>query len=130
MQLTDQCDLWRLVLQTTGENNGKKLKQAILTAVPCLRVPISKFDVIASPLSAANTNSVPSQFMHSEARASTDVFLMPQYVEIRPDDELHRGRYTNNAGQLVAFIYTVNGIQTYDTFAYQDKIIVFCTRNS
>jgi hypothetical protein len=126
MQLTDQCDIWRLTLQ----ENGTKQKQAILTRLPCLRVPISKFDVLAAPLSAANTNSVPSEFMHSEARGSTDVFLLPDWAVVRPDDELRHGRYTNNAGTLVAFIYTVSGIQTYGTFGYQDKIIVFCARSS
>lgn len=130
MQLTDTCDIWRLVLQTSGANSGKKVKQAVYTRVPCLRVPISKFDVIASPLSTANTSSVPSEFMHSEARVSTDVFLVPVGTGVRLDDEIRRGRYINNAGQLTAYIYTVDGIQDHDGFGYQHTLTVFCTRSS
>jgi hypothetical protein len=122
-QLTDTCEVWRLVLQ----ENGKKQKQAILTRLACLKVPISKMDVVASPLSAALTTTIESEYMHSEARASTDVFLLPDWVQVRPDDEIRRGRRTNNAGTLVAFTYNVDGIQDHGLFGYQNTIAVFCT---
>lgn len=123
-QLTERCELWRL---TTNTESGKKQMTAILTAIPCLRVPISTFDKVAAPLSAPDTASIPAEYMHSQARQSTDVFLLPDWVAVRPDDEIRRGRRTNNVGQVVAHIYNVDGIRDYETFGYQNTVAVFAT---
>lgn len=122
-QLTERCDLWRFQAQEDGTDE----MALVLAAVPCLRVPISSTDKIASALSAPTTDSAPSAYMHSEGRESTDLFLLPNWLEVRPDDELHRGRYTDNSGDVVPFRYTVDGIRNYETFAYQQTICVFAS---
>lgn len=123
MQLTEQCDVWRMVLQP----GGGRMMSAVFTRVPCLRVPVSGFDKVAAALSNANTASAPSEFMHSEARESTDVFLVPDWLPLRTDDELRRGRYTDNNGTVVPHRYSVDGMRNYESFAYQDTKAVFCS---
>lgn len=121
MQLTDKCSLWRMKQQP----NGTIQLSVIIPALPCLRVPQSKFDKIASALSAANSSTIPSEFTHTESRQSQAIFLIPDWADIRPEDELQRGRYTNNAGQVVPFRYIVDGIQDYGDFGYQNVKAVY-----
>lgn len=120
-QLTETCAIYRMALQ----ENGTKTLTAVYARLPCLRVPVSKFDVIAAPLSAATTTSPPSEFFRSEGRQSTDLFLVPAWVTVLPDDELQRGRFTNNDGQVVPYRYTVSGMQTFETLAYQDTLALY-----
>lgn len=119
-QLTERCDVWRFV-----QSGSAKPITAVYTRVPCLRVPISSFDKVMAALSSATTDTQVSEYFRSEGRASTDVFLMPDWVNVRTDDELRRGRYLNNDGQTVQYRYNVDGIRTYESFAYQDTIAVF-----
>lgn len=121
-QLTDRCEVWRFV-----QADGSKPMTAVYTRVPCLRVPVSSFDKVAAALSAATTGTQPSEFTRSEARESTDVFLVPSWITLRTDDELRRGRYTDNNGTVVPYRYSVDGIRAYDSFGYQDTIGVFAS---
>lgn len=121
-QLTEKCDVWRMV----GRYDGGKSMSAVYTAVPCLRVPISNFDKVAAALSAATTGSSPSESFQAQGRESTAVFLVPAYLVIQPDDELRRGRRIDINGNAVAYRYTVTGVRDYDGFAYQDTHAVFC----
>jgi hypothetical protein len=123
VQLTETCDLWRMVLQP----NGGREMSAVLTRVPCLRVPVSTIDKVEAALSAATTNTNPSEYFRSEARQSTDMFLLPDWLQVQTDDELRRGRYTDNNGDIVPYRYSVDGIRTYETFGYQGTICVFCS---
>lgn len=121
-QLTERCDLWRMV----GTDDGGKTMQIVYAHVLCLRVPISSFDKLASALSAATTGTTPSQFYRSEGRQSTDVFLVPSWLPVQTDDELRRGRRTDINGNPVQYRYTVAGIRDYEDFGYQDTNAVFC----
>lgn len=121
-QLTDRCELWRFV----GQYDASKNLQAVYTRVPCLRVPISSFDRLASAISASSRGTSPSESFRSEARESTDVFLVPNWVRILADDELRRGRRVDINGNAVAYRYTVDGIRDYDGLGYQDALAVFC----
>jgi hypothetical protein len=122
MQLTERTDVWRMV----GTYDGGKTMQAVLTRVPCLRVPISSFDKLASALSASTRSNSPAEFFRSQGRESTDVFLLPAWVTVKTDDELRRGRRVDINGNAVPYRYTVNGVRTYETFGYQDQLAVFC----
>lgn len=119
-QLTERTDLWRMV----GTYDGGKTMKAVLTQVPCLRVPISSFDKLAAALTARDTT--PSESFRSQGRQSTDVFLLPAWVDVREDDELRRGRRTDITGTVVPFRFTVNGVRDYEQFGYQDTRAVFC----
>lgn len=119
-QLTERCDIWRFV-----QGDETKPMTRVFTALPCLRVPVSSFDKVAAALSAATTDTQPSEFFRSESRESTDLFLVPTWANIRADDEIRRGRYTDNNGDPVQYRYSVDGIRTYESFAYQDTKAVF-----
>lgn len=122
MQLTERTDIWRFV----GAYDGGRTQQLVYTQVPCLRVPLSSFDKLAGALSSSMRPSVPSEYFRSEGRQATDVFLLPTWVAVRADDELRRGRRTDINGNVVANRYTVSGIRTFESFAYQDQQAVFC----
>ena len=122
MQLTEKTDLWRMV----GAYDEGKTMQAILTRIPCLRVPISSFDTIASALSSSMKGNIPSEYFRAEGRDATDLFLLPAWVPVETDDELRRGRRTDINGAVVAYRFTVAGTRTYETFGYQDQQAVFC----
>ena len=73
MQLTERCDIWRML----GTHDGGKQMGAAYTRIPCLRVPISTFDQISSALSAPTGSiqpdrgqfpSPPSEYFHPQAR--------------------------------------------------------------
>jgi len=121
-QLTEKCDLWRMV----GAYDGGKSIQAVYTRVPCLRVPISSFDKVAGALLASTRSTSPSENFRSEARQSTDIFLVPAFVQVIADDELRRGRRVDINGNAVQYRYKVGGIQDYDGLGYQNVIAVFC----
>ena len=122
-QLTDRCDIWRMV----GQYDAGKQITAVYKTVPCLRVPISGFDRVANALAASTRDSSPSEYFRNEARESTDVFLIPTWVKVLTDDELRRGRRTDINGNAVQYRYTVDGIRDYDGLGYQDTFAVFCT---
>lgn len=122
MQLTERTDIWRMV----GTYDAGKSMQAVYTQVPCLRVPISSFDKLAGALSSSMRPSMPSEYIRSEGRQATDVFLLPAWVAIQADDELRRGRRTDINGNVVAYRYTVSGIRMFESFAYQDQQAAFC----
>lgn len=124
MQLTERCDIWRML----GTYEGGKAMGAAYTQIPCLRVPISTLDKIASSLSAATSGSSPSEFFRSQARQATAIFLVPEWVSIMEDDELRFGRRHDTTGQIAQYRYTVAGIRTYDDFGYQDTHALFCQR--
>jgi hypothetical protein len=120
-----------------GTYEEGKTMGAAYTRIPCLRVPISSFDEISSPLSSSTGTiqadrgtfpSPPSEYFHPEARQATAVFLVPQYVALLSEDELRHGRRTDITGTVQPYRYTVSGIQDYDTFAYQNIRLVFCMR--
>lgn len=126
MQLTERCDVWRMV----GAYDGGKAMQAVYTRVPCLRVPISSFDKVAAALAARNTGQ--SEGFHVAGRESTDVFLLQLGFDIRTEDELRRGRFVDVSGSVQQYRFTVNGVRDYESFGYQNTIAVFCasTRSS
>jgi tRNA U54 and U55 pseudouridine synthase Pus10 len=121
MQLTERCDVWRFV----GAYDGGKALQAVYTRVPCLRVPVSSFDKVATALAARDTGA--TEGFHVGGRQSTDVFLLPNSYPIQIEDELRRGRRTGITGTVQAYRYQINGIRDYETFGYQDTTAVFCT---
>lgn len=121
MQLTESCDIWRMV----GTFDQGKTMTAVYKRVPCLRVPISSFDKVAAALAARNTGM--TEGFHVEGRESTDVFLLPSWVAVQSEDELRRGRFTGITGTVQQYRYTVDGARDYETFGYQDVIAVFCT---
>lgn len=120
-QLTERCDLWRMV----GTYDGGKTMQAVYTRLPCLKVPMSSFDKLAGALVAHNSGSTES--FRSQARESTDLFLLPAWVAIQTDDEIRRGRRTDITGTVAAYRFTVNGLRDYEGLGYQDTLAVFCT---
>lgn len=122
MQLTEKTDLWRMV----GTYDGGKAMQAVYTRIPCVRVPISSFDTIAAALSSSMRSGIPSEYFRAEGRDSTDVFILPDWLQVQTDDELRRGRRVDINGTAVAYRYTVAGIRTFESFAYQDQQAAFC----
>lgn len=133
MQLTERCDIWRML----GTYEGGKQIGAAYTRIPCLRVPISTFDQISASLSAATGTiqpdrgefpSPPSEFFHPLGRGSTAIFLIENHWSILAEDELRHGRRTDITGAVQPYRYTVAGIQDYDTFGYQDTRLIFCQR--
>jgi hypothetical protein len=125
MQLTGKSRLavWRFV-----QAGSAKTMSAVYTSLPYVRVPISTFDQVVASLSSATTDTQPSDYWRSEGRDSTSIFLLPDWANVRTDDELRYGRYTDNNGDLVQYRYSVDGVRTYEGFGYQDTIAVF-TRN-
>jgi hypothetical protein len=120
-QLTERTDIYRMV----GTYDGGKTTQAVYTRVPCLRVPISSFDQVAAALVARTTGETES--FRSEGRSSTDLFLLPDWVNVQIEDELRRGRRTDITGAVVPFRYTVDGVRDYEGLGYQNTVAVFCT---
>lgn len=120
-QLTERCDVWRMV----GTYDSGKQMKAVYTRVPCLRVPVSSFDKLASALAARSTGSTES--FRPEGRESTDLFLLPTTFQVQYDDEIRRGRRTDVTGTVVPYRFTINGIRDYETLGYQNTIAVFCT---
>lgn len=94
-QLTGRCDLWRMVLQPSGQ----KLMVGYQTRVPCLRVAISGLD------------SLPAF-----ARESTDVFILPTWLAVREDDEIRLGRRVDADGNPSQYRYTIDGVRRFDQF--------------
>lgn len=123
MQLTDRCDVWRMV----GTYDQGKTMQAILTRVPCLRVPVSEFDKVANALLASSRSSAPSENFRSGGRESTDVFLLPTWARVFAEDELRRGRYTDINSRVLQYRYIIGGARDYGGLGYQDTTAVFCT---
>lgn len=124
MQLTERCDIWRMVGQYDG---GKKIT-AVYTRLPCLRVPISRFDKISTPFTVGGLLSGPSsEHFRPAGRTSTDVFLFPRWVTIRYDDELRRGRRTDNAGNVGPYRYTVDGVLDFEMQGYHDVQYAFAS---
>lgn len=125
MQLTELCEIWRLV----GDYESGREMSAALTRVPCLRVPVSEFDKIAASLSASSSGHDPSQFFRSQARQATALFLVPTWVQVYEDDELRHGRRLATDQTVQPYRYTVVGIRDYGGVAYQDATALFCQRN-
>ncbi|MGH3415434.1 MAG: hypothetical protein ACRDSS_03105 [Actinocrinis sp.] len=122
MQLTQRCDLWRMV----GRYDEGKTLQAVYTQLACLRVPISSFDKIAGALLASSRSSAPSENFRPEGRQSTDIFLIAAWVAVQADDELRHGRRVDINGNAVQYRYRVGGVQAFDGLGYQDRLAVFC----
>lgn len=120
MQLTERCDVWRMV----GSYDQGRQMTAVLTRVPCLRVPVSSFDKVAAALVARSTGN--SEGFRPEGRESTDVFLVAAWTGVQAEDELRQGRRVTVTGSVEPNRYVVNGVRDYDGFGYQDTLAVFC----
>lgn len=120
-QLTQLCDVWRMV----GQYDGGKQMQAVYTRVPCLRVPISGFDKVAAALVARSTGATES--FRPEGRTSTDVIFVPGWMHVQAEDEIRRGRRVDVTGAVVPHRYIVDGARDYEEFGYQDTLVVFCS---
>lgn len=124
MQLTERCDIWRMV----GRYDGGKEESAVYTRIPCLRVPLGTFDKVASAMSASLSDNPPGQVFRDESRTAMALFLVENWVGVIEDDELRMGRRTTIDGTITQYRYTVSGIHDYDDFGYQNTLALFCER--
>lgn len=106
IRLTERCEVWRI-----SSSGPRRSVTVIYANVPCLRVPISSFDG-----------------MPDYARRSTHVVFVPRTHArlLRTEDELRTGRRVNNAGQVVAHRYGVDGIRDYRSLGVLHTE-VYCT---
>lgn len=99
LQLTDRATIRRMK-QTPGQAAGKQSVQAIYRNVPCLVVPISRFDVLG-------------EF----ARESTHRIFLPRWcTAVKAEDELDVGRRRDAFGGVLPYRYLVAGVRRYMTF--------------
>lgn len=125
MQLTERCDVWRM----QGTYDQGRRETLVLSRVPCLRVPVSSFDKVASALVARSTGS--SESFRPQDRESTDLFLLPSWAAVQEEDEVRQGRRVDVTGAVQPNRYTVDGVREFTGLgSYQDTIAVFCTSST
>ena len=89
--LTERADVYRTgALPSKGPNvRGEK---RILKGVACQIIPVSSFDRV--------------QAFNVEA---THVIWLPAWIELLKEDEIRCGRRTDQFGDLLTYVYVVNG---------------------
>jgi hypothetical protein len=108
IQFTDTCSIHRM-MQKAGAATGQKVIQARYAKAPCLIIPISQFQG-AMPF----------------ALESTHVVFLPRWVtDLRPEDEVRRGRRVTKNNAAVPYVFVVNGIRRYENFGLR-HVEAFC----